>query len=69
MTDDQIAQLDRLERDMASINQRLSADTTVQCTPEFPHEGLRFNRGPNVYLCHCRKVYEKGAGGTLREVV
>lgn len=68
MTDDQIRQLDRLEADMADINLRLAADPNTQCTAEYPHEGLRFNRGPNVYLCHCRKVYEKGNNGTLREV-
>lgn len=39
-----------------------------QCRAEYPHEGkLRYQRGPNVYVCECGQRYVKDGQGGLRD--
>jgi len=41
----------------------------VQCRADYPHDAkLRYQRGPNVYVCECGKRYEKDGKGGLRDV-
>lgn len=62
------ADIAELRHSIDLINTRLRVQGGVQCTELRPHDTLVFQRGPNVYVCECAKVYRKDGHGGLMEV-